>query len=158
MDEVLEILNKFKKETPLQIRFNDIDLLGHVNNAMYQHFFDLGRLEYFDIAFKEAMSWDSVSLVLVHIEIDFMNSIRLEDKAKVLTRVCNIGNKSISMEQIVLKYFDSRPEVCAISRSVLSGFSPVERKSVEIPEKWVRAIVNFEGNNDIITPRKQKHD
>jgi acyl-CoA thioester hydrolase len=32
-----------KKEhtIPVQVRFNDIDLMGHVYNAKYQEFFDL---------------------------------------------------------------------------------------------------------------------
>ena len=31
-----------KTETDIQIRFDDIDMLGHVNNVNLQHYFDLG--------------------------------------------------------------------------------------------------------------------
>ena len=34
-------------KTPIQLRFNDIDQMGHVNNAMIMEFFDLGKSEYF---------------------------------------------------------------------------------------------------------------
>ena len=33
--------------TPIQLRFNDIDQMGHVNNAVIMEFFDLGKSEYF---------------------------------------------------------------------------------------------------------------
>lgn len=37
----------FRTVLPLQIRFNDIDLLGHVNNEMYFAYMDLGKMRYF---------------------------------------------------------------------------------------------------------------
>lgn len=32
---------------PLQLRFNDVDMMGHVNNAVIMEFFDLGKSSYF---------------------------------------------------------------------------------------------------------------
>ena len=32
---------------PLQLRFNDVDMMGHVNNAVIMEFFDLGKSHYF---------------------------------------------------------------------------------------------------------------
>ena len=33
----------FKHTLPVQLRFNDIDALGHVNNSIYFTFYDLGK-------------------------------------------------------------------------------------------------------------------
>ena len=33
--------------TPIQLRFNDIDQMGHVNNAVIMEFFDLGKDHFF---------------------------------------------------------------------------------------------------------------
>ena len=38
---------KFKHSVPVQLRFNDADALGHVNNSVYFTFYDLGKTEYF---------------------------------------------------------------------------------------------------------------
>ena len=38
----------FRHTLPLQLRFNDIDLLGHVNNSVYFSFYDLGKARYFE--------------------------------------------------------------------------------------------------------------
>ena len=35
------------QRTPIQIRFNDIDILGHVNNVMFGHYCDVARSDYF---------------------------------------------------------------------------------------------------------------
>ena len=32
---------KFKHSVPVQLRFNDADALGHVNNSVYFTFYDL---------------------------------------------------------------------------------------------------------------------
>ena len=36
---------KFKHSVPVQLRFNDADALGHVNNSVYFTFYDLGKTE-----------------------------------------------------------------------------------------------------------------
>lgn len=133
-----------KQSTDLQIRFNDIDIMGHVNNAVYQHYFDLGRLSYFETVFGEMVDWSDESLVLVHISIDFMNPLFLEDKAKVYSRIYRIGNKSIGMKQQVVKEADGAETICAESESVLSGYSKANDTSIAIPEKWKKRIVDFE--------------
>ena len=38
----------FKHTLPVQLRFNDIDALGHVNNSIYFTFYDLGKARYFE--------------------------------------------------------------------------------------------------------------
>ena len=38
----------FHHTLPLQLRFNDVDLLGHVNNSVYFAFYDLGKSRYFE--------------------------------------------------------------------------------------------------------------
>lgn len=38
----------FRHRIPLQIRFNDIDLLGHVNNTVYFSFYDTGKARYME--------------------------------------------------------------------------------------------------------------
>lgn len=34
----------FHHALPIQLRFNDVDKFGHVNNTVYFSFYDLGRL------------------------------------------------------------------------------------------------------------------
>ena len=43
----LPTLDLFHHRTPLQLRFNDVDVLGHVNNTVYFSFYDTGKAIYF---------------------------------------------------------------------------------------------------------------
>ena len=38
---------QFNHTLPIQLRFNDVDKFGHVNNTVYFSFYDLGKTEYF---------------------------------------------------------------------------------------------------------------
>ena len=61
----------FRTVLPLQIRFNDIDLLGHVNNEMYFAYMDLGKMRYFQEMMDDKLDWRAINTVvalsLIHI-------------------------------------------------------------------------------------------
>lgn len=38
-------LSEFRYQTDLQIRFSDVDVLGHVNNTIYLSFYDTGKAD-----------------------------------------------------------------------------------------------------------------
>lgn len=61
---------KFNHTLPIQLRFNDVDKFGHVNNTVYFSFYDLGKTEYFASVCPH-VDWQKDGIVVVHIEADF---------------------------------------------------------------------------------------
>ena len=61
-------------KTPIQLRFNDIDQMGHVNNAVIMEFLDLGKSEYFTSVGLPPEEGD-FTVMVVHVEVDFMSQI-----------------------------------------------------------------------------------
>ncbi len=57
----------FRHSQPVQMRFTDIDMLGHLNNNVYLTFMDLAKVEYFAAVLPEGMDWRSINAVVVHI-------------------------------------------------------------------------------------------
>jgi len=47
----------FHHTLPIQLRFNDVDKFGHVNNTVYFSFYDLGKTEYF-ASVCPGVDWD----------------------------------------------------------------------------------------------------
>lgn len=135
-------LHKFFHRTPIQIRFNDIDQLSHVTNSVYQQYFDLGRLKYFTEVLQEKMNWDVEGLVLASITIDYFIPIRMWDSIEVLSKVYEIGNKSLKMRQEILN--NTTGEVSAASKAVMVCYSNAGGKSIPIPYRWRELIVRFE--------------
>lgn len=123
-----------KKE--LQIRFGDIDRLGHVNNAVYAQFFDIGRVEFLQ-RYMPGLRFDSKTLVLVHLETDFIRPVFEHDRIAVETFMEKIGGKSITMMQEIR---DEAGVLRARCRSVLSTLDMADGGSFPMPPEW-RAVL-----------------
>jgi acyl-CoA thioester hydrolase len=127
---------------PLQIRFNDFDNLGHANNSVYQQYFDLGRVAYFNDVLKVQMDWKDEGLILVSISIDFQNPIKLYENAIVQTKVYHLGNKSLKMSQEIIN--QTTGKIAASSKSTMVGYSNNIESSIPIPERWRKLIISYE--------------
>jgi len=140
----------FKHNTPIQIRFNDIDILGHVNNSVHQNYYDIARVEYFKSVLNEDIDWYGFTVVIASISIDFFSPVILEQKAAVRTRVEQIGEKSLTMIQ---ELFNSETgAVNSFNRAVLVGFSRKDCVTTSIPENWKADITRYEKNINLKYP------
>lgn len=138
-------LSDFNLQLPIQVRFNDIDGFGHINNAVYQEYFDLGRVHYFNLVLGENWSSKDESLVVVSNKTDFAKPLYLRDELTVYTRVYKIGVKSLRMIQWLVKNGEAFPRV--VCDSVMAGFILSKEKGMVIPEEWRQLFNHFEKGN-----------
>ena len=132
-------MEEFVHRLPLQLRFNDVDIMGHVNNAVIMEFFDYGKMKYFDNA-GVYVEKEPITLVIVHYEVDFVGQILRGDMPEVWTKVVRFGNKSLE----VLQYIVCNGEPKAICKTVMSGYNREKQMSETIPERIKDAIINYE--------------
>lgn len=136
MEEIL-----FHHSLPIQLRFNDVDKFGHVNNTVYFTYYDLGKTDYFATVYP-ALDWDKDGVVLVHLEADFLSQITVAGKIEVQTAVTGMGNKSLTFLQRVID--TETKEIKCLCKSILVAFDQEKHESIEIPEDWKEAICAFE--------------
>lgn len=134
----------FACDLPIQVRFNDVDILGHVNNSIYQQYFDLGRVSYFRQMPDPKPDWHGITVVIAHLDIDFFDSITATDAVSVCTRVISMGGRSFRMEQLLYKQ-DGRQTVCARCEAIMSGYDAASKCSAPLPESWKAKIREIEG-------------
>lgn len=139
--------NHMKHRVELQIRFNDIDGLGHVNNSVYAQYFDMGRMRYFEMLKGAPVDWKNAGLIIASTHTEFMSPIFLKDEVEVSTAVTKVGNKSLQMSQGV--YDRLSGELKATCQSVMVGFNPATSSSMRIPDFWRNSIASFEAD---VTP------
>lgn len=132
----------FRHEVPLQIRFNDIDLLGHLNNAVYIQFFDLGKSRYFQDVMPEGVDWRHINIVVANINCDFFAPTYITEPIAVLTTITHMGEKSFALEQRIVNSDNS--EVKCIAKTIMVGFDMTTGKSAPIDPKWVEALERYE--------------
>ncbi len=88
-------MNDSLLKTEIQVRYGDLDTLGHVNNALYLTYFELGRVLYFR-KYLPTFDTTDVKFVIARAEIDFKKSITMGDEVILETSLDTVGNTSFT--------------------------------------------------------------
>lgn len=117
---------------PIEVRFRDLDGLGHINNAVYLTYIEQCRTRFFH---KVGLSGlDDIRrnfpLILARTEIDFLMQGSLSDDLVVECWISAIGNKSFTQSYAVT----SARGVLAQAKAVLVWFDFDANASVTIPD------------------------
>lgn len=110
---------------PIQLRFGDTDKLGHINNAAYASYAEVGRLE-----FLRALGIEAPTLILARLVIDFRRQVVLGDECSITTQVVRVGNSSIVLAQTLL----ANGEVAADFEAVLVWFDYRSQRPARVPD------------------------
>lgn len=134
----------FKQKTQVQIRFKDIDMMGHVNNANYITYFELARLTYFDALKDEGVriDWVNEGVILAKIEMEYKQPILLEDKVFVYTWVSRMGSKSFDMACSIVRVIDGVEVEAAKGLAIIVCFNYKANQTIAIPEIWKAKMVS----------------
>lgn len=111
-------------ETEIQVRFCDTDAIGHVNNACFASYSEIGRLDFGNVTGQQI-----TSLILARLAIDFRAQINLGDNVVVRTWVERIGRSSVTMKQTIT----ANGAVAADVGCVVVYFDYATNRSMEIP-------------------------
>lgn len=124
--------------TPIQLRFNDIDIQGHMYNGQYQHIFDLGKNEYFERVLGIEQMDGRQTVVTANSTTNFYVPVGMKDKIVIRTSIEKVGNKSFTVFQQMVD--QNTGTVKADSRTVLVGWNAVNKESFAIPPAWREKI------------------
>lgn len=136
-------IHEFHHRLPLQMRFNDIDMLGHLNNSVYLTFMDLAKARYFEEVEGGHVDITSIGIVVVNINANFCAPTFFHEQIEVETAVVAIGEKSLTMEQRIIRVPDG--QVKCSCRTVMAGFDIATNLSVPIQPVWIEKLERFEG-------------
>lgn len=126
----------------VQIRFNDIDILGHLNNVVYFSLFDTGKAEYLQQAMGGTMDWRRVETVIANIDCAFMASAYYGEPIAIYTRCKEMGVRSFTLEQVMVN--TSTMQVKAVCDTVMVSYDPDSGVTVEISQRARGAIEALE--------------
>ncbi|MBR1626903.1 MAG: acyl-CoA thioesterase [Bacteroidales bacterium] len=135
----------FNHNVEIQIRFADLDALNHVNNGFQCHYFDVGRVNYFQDTLKRKINLAEIDLVLVHTEFDFLSPIEGNDEIIVQSKTLSFGKKSVKMFQRIID--KNSGKVKTTCYSVLSAMDTVTKQSKEVPEEYKKVFSEFDKLN-----------
>ena len=114
-------------EHPVNVRWRDVDALGHVNHAVFLTYLEEGR----DAFFSEVLGSEP-NYVVVRIEVDLHAEVHYPDqRVTVRIEVERLGTTSLTTREMILT--PSR-EVAAEARVVTVRWDARHRKPVPFSE------------------------
>jgi len=119
-------------ETPVAVRFKDLDAMGHVNNAVYPTYFEEARAAFCREVFGLSRVEDFDFLV-ARIEIDYRRPLRYGEPLTACVRVAGVGTSSFTLEYVLLVGGD----VVAQGRSVQVFFDYAGGSKKTVPDGFL---------------------
>ncbi|AGB34062.1 MULTISPECIES: acyl-CoA thioesterase [Halobacteriales] len=124
--------------TTIDVRFRDIDAMGHVNNAVYATYLEQARVEYF--AEVLGRSLDTTASVLASLSIDYRAPVELDQgSVTVAVDVPELGTSSIPMEYEIR----TEEEIAATADTVQVLYDAENEESRPIPSDWRGTIESY---------------
>ena len=129
---------------PIQIRWKDLDALGHVNNAVFITYFELARGHYMPTACP-GWDWHKHMFLIANVNVDYRKEVRLTTpNTKVLMRTKEIGTKSFVLEYALVSEKGGEQTIHATGSTVQVMFDMKTGKTTLVKD-WVReALEAFE--------------
>jgi acyl-CoA thioester hydrolase len=139
------IMDGFRYKLPIEVRFADLDVLGHLNNAKYLTYIEQARIVYVrDICGWEG-NWKQLGMILARTEIDYKLPIDFEHQAYAYVRVSRLGSKSFDMEYLVTRQKGAtEEEIAATVKTVMVAYDYQQDTSIPVPDSWRERILAYE--------------
>ena len=142
MDRQLPDLADFHHSIPVQLRFNDIDILGHVNNIVYFSLYDLAKARFLETMRKGHIDFRKVECVIANINCSYIKQIRFGEEIEVLTRCIRLGERSFTLQQCLVE--SPTREIRSVCETVMVCFDPETGKSAPMSPELRSALIAYE--------------
>lgn len=127
---------------PIEVRFRDMDSMGHVNNAVFFTYFENARIAYWR-AVPAIRSRQALDYILARAECDFRSPTTVEDALTCHIRVSSFGRSSFTFEYLLRDERSGR--VVAEGRTVQALYDYALGKTKPLDAALRGAIEEFEG-------------
>ena len=122
--------------TPIELRFSDLDLYGHVNSVVYFSFIETARVRFFRSFFHELAEKHIFTLV-AHAECDYRIQILPGNKVVISVVVSRIGTTSFDLDY---RIYDGAEKTYATARTTIVCYDNEKKTAVPVPE-CIRGMV-----------------
>jgi acyl-CoA thioester hydrolase len=114
-----------------QVRFRDLDPMGHVNNAVFLTYIEQARVTFL-AEVGAATGLEDMNIIVAHVEIDFKAPVRLGQEVEISVRATRFGTKSFDLDYELRVDGDTVAE----AKSVQVAYDYGRREAVPLPNDW----------------------
>lgn len=128
----------FKYSQTLEVRYNDLDTMKHVNNAIYLTYIEQARSGY--LATSCQWDWHTLGMVLAKTDINYRRPIHIQNKPTVWIRTNKLGKSSLTQE-VVITEKDRNDIVYADATVILVHIDFKSGRPLPIPD-YIRSRIH----------------
>lgn len=148
---IQEKVRDYPHSVKLRVRFNEVDMLGVCNNAVYVSYFEMARLEYIKAAGlmpDSGIFTDDRLYFMVRNEINYRAFSRYDDELTIYTKVTYIKNSSYGYEHIIVN--ETSNVIVVDGAGVVVHVDPKSMAPSNIPDIFIEAIKKYDKNVEIL--------
>ncbi len=135
------LAERFPYTLSLDVRFRDIDALGHVNNAVYLTYFELARVKY-SLELLDMAEIRALPFILAEITVSYRKPAFFGDQLSLGVRIARIGKKSFTIEsEIVRLQADGQEELIASSREIMVWYDYAADTTTPVPNYFREEVM-----------------
>ncbi|SDZ74648.1 acyl-CoA thioester hydrolase [Desulfuromusa kysingii] len=122
-------METYKFNTPIEVRFADLDAYGHVNNALFFTYLETARVKLFQQYFGAFLGSELMFLV-VRAECDYRLPIELTDHLEIAISIDQVRHSSFNFGY---RMHNGAGKIFAEAKTVMVCYDPKIKKPVAIP-------------------------
>ena len=131
-------MSRFPFTRTMDVRFADMDSMGHVNNAVYLTYFEAARMAYW-MHVTGRTDLKDMDMILARAEVDFRSPLVAPESIEVGVGCASIGRTSFVLEQDMHERKTGR--LVAEARKVLVHYDYNTLRAIPIGEDLRRKIL-----------------
>ena len=117
-----------KIQYPIQVRFSDVDSLGHVNNAVYLSYFEMARIAFMNEQIGRNWDWIHKGLVLRQNLVEYLHPVYLNDEVVIEIVPVSCSRTSFTLEYLLF----ADDQLKTTGRSVLVCYNFDKKQKNEV--------------------------
>jgi acyl-CoA thioester hydrolase len=144
-----DLPGRFGHRVEIVVRMADTDAMGHVNNAVYLTYCEMGRIHYWTDVTGEPIALGTEgaeSLILAEARITYRAPAFHGEIVTVESRATRIGRSSFTLDHRLLAAVPGgTPRLVAVSESIVVRYDYTSGRPVALSPAHVAAIEAYEG-------------
>lgn len=145
IDSVFDV-SLFEHHSTVQVRFADLDVLGHVNHTKYLTYMEQGRIAYAADVWGWSGQMEELGMIVARMEVDYIAPLFLNDTVNVWTRIARLGTKSFDFLYVMTRSGQASPQIVATGKSAMVAYDYATGKTIPINVTWRETTRAFEKN------------
>ena len=124
---------------PIEVRFSDLDAMGHVNNAVVISYMEQARYQWWR-TFLGGRRFQEEGFLIARVEVDYRMPILIGDDVRVALHCTMVGNSSFELSYRLTKGVDGEVFAEGKTVQVMLDFVAQRPKPLSLPTRaWLEA-------------------